>query len=221
MSKSKGKRDGKQREREEKMLEQIRKGKVTRIAFEERKKKLALPNRLNMKDSPEDEEEERQAMVENATKVYRKLLPNILKKLSRIKDPRRPNKIKHKHTVLLLYGILMFVQQVGSRREANRRVGRYRWKIENNILTEKHQGYEYEHCYSYTWDAMEGYHYLMKIGRLLNVIAANSELMIEKVKALGIRGFIAELKRATSSSRLDKDRVARVVSAKYQFRLAL
>src|SRR5450756_958428 len=38
------------------------------------------------------------------------------------------------------------------------RMGRYRWMIENNILTEKHQGYEYEHCYSYTWNAMEGYH---------------------------------------------------------------
>lgn len=506
MSKSKEKREKKQREREEKMLEQIRKGKVTRIIFEERKKKPALPNRLNMKDSPEDEKEGWQAMVENATKVYRKLLPNILKKLSRIKDPRRPNNIKHKHTVLLLYGILMFVQQVGSRREANRsmtriqfenlqamfpeletmphadtlarllkvieveeiqkcmmellndlirskkfrnylvnknyllaidgtqklyrdykwddnclerhvggdeklpqyyvyvlesvlvldngitlpllseflknedylkgvnkqdcerkafvrlaqqikkmfprlritllvdglyacgpvirkckeygwgymitlkegampdvwheaiglmkwnpenslhvewgdrnqlytwanaieycygengrfkeivhvvncyesweenhsrstgkieqkktryswissialnhrnvferctRMGRYRWKIENNILTEKHQGYEYEHCYCYTWNAMEGYHYLMKIGRLLNVIAANSELLIEKVKTLGIRGFIVELKRATASSILDKDRVAKAVSAKYQFRLVL
>ncbi len=43
------------------------------------------------------------------------------------------------------------------------KMGRYRWKIENNILTEKHQGYEYEHCYSYTWNAMEGFHYLMKI----------------------------------------------------------
>lgn len=28
--------------------------------------------------------------------------------------------------------------------------GKIPLEIEDNILTEKHQGYEYEHCYSYT-----------------------------------------------------------------------
>jgi hypothetical protein len=64
--------------------------------------------------------------------------------------------------------------------------GKISLDVENNILTEKHQGYEYEHCYSYIWNAMEGYHYLMKIGRFLNVMAANSEILNARVKKYGI-----------------------------------
>jgi len=506
MSKSKERLEQKQREREEKMLEKVRSGIADRVRYEEREKKKALPNRLNVLDSVEAEQEDQQEMIERATKVYRRMLPSLVKKFSRIEDPRRPGNIKHKHTVLLLYGILMFIQQTGSRREANRtmtrikfenlqamfpeletiphadtlarflekievaeiqecmvellkdlirskkfrnylikknyliaidgtqklfrdykwednclirhvggeewipqyyvyvlesvlvldngitlpllseflkneeyiegttkqdcerkaferlawrikklfpklritllvdglyacgpvirkcreygwgymitlkegampnvwyeaiglmkyspenslqvewggrtqlytwansieychgenlrrkeivhvvncyeiweekhskstgtieekktryswissvpinqknvfnrctKMGRYRWKIENNILTEKHQGYEYEHLYSYNWNAMEGYHYLMKIARFLNVIAANSELLVERVRRLGIRGFISFLKNSLSDSALDKDRIAIAVSAKYQLRLAI
>lgn len=91
--------------------------------------------------------------------------------------------------------------------------------IENNILTEKHQGYEYEHCYSYTWNAMEGYHYLMKIGRFLNVMAANSEILNERVKKYGIRGFIDRMNRVISGSLLDAIGLQKAVSEKYQFKL--
>ena len=494
-----------QEDREAKMLDQIRNNTATRIYHEEKKKKDALPNRLNLENSIEEDQAEKQHLVEDATKVYRKILPGLLVKLSRINDPRRPGSVKHKHTVLLLYGILMFVQQIGSRREANRsmdriqfenmkamfpeletlphadtlarflevievgeiqkclielvndlirkkkfrkylirkkylvaidgtqklcrgyrweeeclvrhigvekkeqayvyvlesvlvldngvtlpllseflsndsdwdgdskqdcerkafvrlakrlkeafpklkitllvdglyacgpiikicreygwgymitlkegalpdvwheaiglmriapensirvmwgdrsqllawangigyefedsgrrrqketlnvaycleswmeihsrstgvvenkktrycwlsseqltkrnifdrctRMGRYRWRIENNILTEKHQGYEYEHCYSYTWNAMEGYHYLMKIGRFLNVIATHSELLTSRVKAVGIRGFISSLKKALGCILLDRDRIRQVAESNYQLRL--
>jgi hypothetical protein len=50
------------------------------------------------------------------------------------------------------------------------KIGRYRWKIENNFLVMKHQGYHYEHCYSYDWNAMVGFHHLMQIGRFINVL---------------------------------------------------
>lgn len=46
------------------------------------------------------------------------------------------------------------------------KIGRYRWKIENNFLVLKHQGYEYEHCFSYNWNAMVGFHYIMNIGKM-------------------------------------------------------
>ena len=39
---------------------------------------------------------------------------------------------------------------------------RYRWGIETNFLVEKHQGYAYEHCFAKDWNAMRGYHYLMR-----------------------------------------------------------
>lgn len=101
------------------------------------------------------------------------------------------------------------------------KMGRYRWKIENNILAEKHQGYEYEHCYSYTWNAMEGFHYLMKIGRLLNVMALNSDLLASKVKELGIRGFISHLKLVCSGSPLNKAEIQKACEAKWLWKLNL
>src|SRR5919109_2304044 len=46
------------------------------------------------------------------------------KELSKIPDPRQPKKVKHKLTVVLLYGLLSFVLQMASRREANRKLSR-------------------------------------------------------------------------------------------------
>jgi hypothetical protein len=40
---------------------------------------------------------------------------------------------------------------------------RHRWGIETGFLVEKHHGYQYEHCFSYDWEAMRGYHYLMRL----------------------------------------------------------
>src|SRR5437667_12367192 len=54
--------------------------------------------------------------------AYRSALPTLLKRLGKIRDPRNPKTIRHKSTVLLLYGILLFVFQMASRREANRQM---------------------------------------------------------------------------------------------------
>lgn len=70
------------------------------------------------------EQADRQAAVEAHLQVLRSQLPPLLAKLSRIPDPRRPNSIRHKLTVLLVYGILLFVYQYASRREANRELSR-------------------------------------------------------------------------------------------------
>jgi len=100
------------------------------------------------------------------------------------------------------------------------KMGRYRWGIENNILTEKHQGYYYENCYSYTWNVMEGYHYLMKIGHFLNVMVANSELLNSKVKELGIRGFFRKMWKICSyADYLERARIHSAGSTLHQWRL--
>jgi len=56
--------------------------------------------------------------------VFRAKLPVLLGRLSKIPEPRNPRKIKHKPTVLLIYGILVFVLQMSSSREANRGMSR-------------------------------------------------------------------------------------------------
>jgi hypothetical protein len=57
-------------------------------------------------------------------KVLRAKLPVLLKRFAAIPDPRTPRKTKHKLSVLMLYGILSFVLQMSSSREATREMSR-------------------------------------------------------------------------------------------------
>jgi len=54
----------------------------------------------------------------------RQMLPVLLKRLGQIPDPRNPRKLKHRLTVLMVYGILVFVFQYASRRAANAEITR-------------------------------------------------------------------------------------------------
>jgi len=54
----------------------------------------------------------------------RQMLPILLRRLGKIPDPRNPNKLKHRLTVLMIYGILVFVFQFSSRRQANGEITR-------------------------------------------------------------------------------------------------
>lgn len=51
-------------------------------------------------------------------KVFRSQMPVLLRRLSQIPDPRSAKKTKHRLSALLLYGILSFVLQMASSREA-------------------------------------------------------------------------------------------------------
>ena len=82
--------------------------------------KRAIANRKRGYETPEDEKLHRQTSVEDALKVYQKTLPILLKRLSKIGDPRQSKKLKHSLTVLMIYGILMFVYQRSSLRDANK-----------------------------------------------------------------------------------------------------
>jgi hypothetical protein len=84
------------------------------------KKKVPISNRKSDLNSVEEELEERQEVIEESLKFLKELLPDTLEKLSKIPDPRQPLKVKHALTVLLCYGIIIFLFQINSRREANR-----------------------------------------------------------------------------------------------------
>lgn len=102
------------------------------------------------------------------------------------------------------------------------KLGRYRWKIENNFLVEKHQGYVFEHCFSYNWNAMKGFHFLMKIGRLINVLIAHTEYAISKIQQLGIRGYLSKIFDACKGDVLDIICLKRIVeNQNYQLRLVI
>jgi hypothetical protein len=96
---------------------------------------------------------------------------------------------------------------------------RHRWNIETEILVEKHHGYNYEHCFSYDWNSMRGYHYLMRIGLALNVLAQFSERLFKVVREKGIKAFIAFVCETMRASLLDTQWVEQRLSGPIQLRL--
>jgi len=96
---------------------------------------------------------------------------------------------------------------------------RHRWGIESGILVEKRHGYQYEHIFSYNWNAMRGYHYLMRIGHFLNTLVIYSECLIDMVREFGISGFIKFVRSTLSGRWLDPERVRQRLEAHFQIRL--
>jgi hypothetical protein len=66
--------------------------------------------------------------------ILRSHLPALLKRLSRIPDVRRARSCRHKLAVLLLYWLLVFVFQFGSRRAVNRVMTRPQFEANLRLL---------------------------------------------------------------------------------------
>jgi len=96
---------------------------------------------------------------------------------------------------------------------------RHRWGIESCILVEKRQGYNYEHLFSHGWNAMKGFHFLMRTGHLLNVLAQFSTALIKTVQNLGVSGFIDFLRSTMAGRWLDPEKVRPRLEAPFQLRL--
>jgi hypothetical protein len=96
---------------------------------------------------------------------------------------------------------------------------RHRWGIEAGFLVEKQQGYQYEHCFSYEWEAMRGYHYLMRLGHALNVLARHSYALAKYVRDLGVRGLIAWVRDTIAAPWLDAEDLQQIATAPCQIRL--
>jgi len=84
---------------------------------------------------------------------------------------------------------------------------RHRWAIESGILVEKRCGYHYEHCFAYSWTAMKGYHYLMRLAHLFNVLAHHTSELAPMVRELGGRGLAEFLRSTLAGPWLDHSRV--------------
>ena len=89
-----------------------------------REKGQSVSNALCSCQTVAEEQGLREEAVRGQISAFRSMLPKLLKDLAKIADPRQPKKSKHKLTVVLLYGLLAFVFQLASRREANRTLSR-------------------------------------------------------------------------------------------------
>jgi hypothetical protein len=96
---------------------------------------------------------------------------------------------------------------------------RHRWGIESGILVEKRHGYQYEHVFSYNWNAMRGFHYLMRLGHFINVLATYSECLVKMVREFGVRGFIKFIRDTLTGRWLDSQLVKQRLEANFQLRL--
>ena len=96
---------------------------------------------------------------------------------------------------------------------------RHRWGIESGILVEKRHGYHYEHAFSHNWNAMRGYHYLMRMGHALNVLAQYSSTLIKRVREMGVRGLIDFIRETMAAPWFDPEQVQRRMADPFQLRL--
>lgn len=96
---------------------------------------------------------------------------------------------------------------------------RHRWSgIESSFLVEKHHGYQYEHCFSYHWNAMKGYHYLMRFAHMINELAKYSSCLVKYVRELGFRGFIDFIRETVALASLISEDVRKRLCAPFQLR---
>lgn len=63
---------------------------------------------------------DREDKLSEQIKAWRSILPILIKRFSKIADPRRAKRVKHKITVVMLYGLFAFIFRLSSRREINR-----------------------------------------------------------------------------------------------------
>ncbi len=96
---------------------------------------------------------------------------------------------------------------------------RARWTIETSFLVEKRQGYQYEHCFSYDWNAMKGYHCLMQLGHMFNVMAQHSGELAKFIKDTGVRGLIRFVRESIATPWIDIDLLKEKLAAPFQLRL--
>ena len=99
--------------------------------------------------------------------------------------------------------------------------GRHRWAIESEILVEKRHGYSYEHCFSYSWSAMKGYHFLMRLALMVNVLTMYSVHLVKLRRTEGLTGFVEFLRETIAAPWLHADLVKARQSGPPQLRLAI
>ena len=96
---------------------------------------------------------------------------------------------------------------------------RYRWGIEGAFLVEKHHGYAYEHAFAKQWNAMKGYHYLMRLAHLLNTLARFSKELSELFSELGVQAAISFIRNTLTGPWLDHQELEQRMARPFRLRL--
>ena len=103
--------------------------------------------------------------------------------------------------------------------ERSNLAARHRQGIESGFSVEKHQGYHYEHCFSYNWQAMIGYHYLMRLAHMFNVLTQYSVCFVKYIKDMGVRGAIQFIRETIAVFVPNDERMKTLFSRPFRIRL--
>jgi hypothetical protein len=97
---------------------------------------------------------------------------------------------------------------------------RWRWQgIEDSIQTEKRRGYCYEHPFSANWNAMTGYHYLMRLAHAMNALAQCTKRVACQVRAMGAGAFLSLVRQTCANRWLSRQWCRELLATPFQFRL--
>jgi hypothetical protein len=96
---------------------------------------------------------------------------------------------------------------------------RYRWGIEGAFLVEKLQGYSYEHVFAKQYNAIKGYHYLMRLAHLLNTLARFSKELAGLFAQLGVQAAIGFIRNTLTGPWLDPGQIEQRLNRPFRLRL--
>lgn len=77
--------------------------------------------------------------------------------------------------------------------------------MEDSIHTEKHRGYHYEHAYSYNWNAMRGFHFLMRLAHAVNALSEFTKKLKKWIKEQGCSAILKLIKETIFNPWLSKE----------------
>ena len=66
--------------------------------------------------------------------------------------------------------------------------------MEDSIHTEKHRGYHYSHAYSYHFNAMQGFHLLMRLAHAVNALSEFTKRLKKWIKEQGCGAILKLIK---------------------------
>ena len=66
---------------------------------------------------------------------------------------------------------------------------------------------------------MKGYHFLMRLGHFINIVAQKTAFLAKMVRRWGVRGLIQFIRDTCKGPWLDAERISRLNSSSLQLRL--
>lgn len=95
------------------------------------------------------------------------------------------------------------------------------WLIEHSFNVEKNHGYQYKHLFCREWFAMQGFHYLMRLGHAINALSEFSKTIKRYVKNLGVAATLELIRQTLFAPWLPMSWYVEQHSKKSQLRLQL